>query len=230
MKTKTIYAAIDELSHLADNLELCAFDLNTGMLDTFIKRLRELSCILPEPQPVYKEGTPLIEIAADGWSRGFLIEQTISELIAQGLPFEVVIRSLVEGLWTEWNENLDSMNKAEQKPVATEILHEALTCMDRARNILTDGKPTPTNNWGMLDTRYLRERLAKNSPTESRPQGDVSIDENLLDAARDFYNRTIADPVVIIRAFTQERQQSIAEAGERLRLALVARLGESKNG
>jgi hypothetical protein len=31
----------------------------------------------------------------------------------------------------------------------------AVTRMDRARHILTDGKPTPGNNWGMLDTSDL---------------------------------------------------------------------------
>lgn len=43
------------------------------------------------------------------------------------------------------------------------LLANALERMDTARNILTDGHPTPNNNWGMLDTKDLREKLAKSS-------------------------------------------------------------------
>ena len=40
-----------------------------------------------------------------------------------------------------------------------EILDACLELMDRARNILTNNKPTPDNNWGMLDTKFLRKDL-----------------------------------------------------------------------
>ena len=36
---------------------------------------------------------------------------------------------------------------------------EALQRMERARDILTDGKPTPTCNWGLLDTGDLIARI-----------------------------------------------------------------------
>lgn len=35
-------------------------------------------------------------------------------------------------------------------------LAHAIARMDRARNILTNGNPTPECNWGMLDTTDLR--------------------------------------------------------------------------
>lgn len=40
-----------------------------------------------------------------------------------------------------------------------ELLNDALKRMDRARGILTDGLPTPNNNWGMLDTKDIKEKL-----------------------------------------------------------------------
>lgn len=52
----------------------------------------------------------------------------------------------------------------------TELLREALERMDRARNILTKGKPTPDCNWGMLDTTSLRAALAQPPAPE---QGDT---------------------------------------------------------
>jgi hypothetical protein len=41
-------------------------------------------------------------------------------------------------------------------PQQSNALEMALERMDRARNILTDGKPTRECNWGMLDTSDLR--------------------------------------------------------------------------
>ena len=35
-------------------------------------------------------------------------------------------------------------------------LENAVSRMDRARDILTNGNPTPSNNWGMLDTKDLK--------------------------------------------------------------------------
>jgi len=40
-------------------------------------------------------------------------------------------------------------------------LDSALLRMDRARNILTDGNPRPECNWGMLDTRGLRDEAER---------------------------------------------------------------------
>ena len=45
-----------------------------------------------------------------------------------------------------------------------EALAEAIKRMDRARNILTDGKPTPMCNWGMLATEDLKPVLAATPP------------------------------------------------------------------
>lgn len=39
-------------------------------------------------------------------------------------------------------------------------LERTLDRMDRARNILTDGRPRPECNWGMLDSTELRKELA----------------------------------------------------------------------
>lgn len=36
---------------------------------------------------------------------------------------------------------------------------EAITRMDKARDVLTDGYPRPDCNWGMLDASDLRRRL-----------------------------------------------------------------------
>ena len=48
---------------------------------------------------------------------------------------------------------------AEQVRVLREALQDASNHMDRARNILTDGKPTPECNWGMLATESARAAL-----------------------------------------------------------------------
>ena len=49
-----------------------------------------------------------------------------------------------------------------------EALTLALERMDRARNILTNGSPTPACNWGMLDTSDLRKALAQ--PEQEPPK------------------------------------------------------------
>lgn len=48
-----------------------------------------------------------------------------------------------------------------------QIILLALERMDRARNILTSGNPTPTCNWGMLDTSDLRALLS--APPAAEP-------------------------------------------------------------
>lgn len=53
------------------------------------------------------------------------------------------------------------------------ILREALERMDRARNILTNGSPTPDCNWGMLDTSDLREAIAAIATVSSEAQTDI---------------------------------------------------------
>ncbi len=45
-----------------------------------------------------------------------------------------------------------------------EKLNEAIERMDRARNILTGGAPTPERNWGMLDTADLRPNAKSERP------------------------------------------------------------------
>ncbi|HEL5400092.1 TPA: hypothetical protein ACOEQZ_001254 [Stenotrophomonas maltophilia] len=47
------------------------------------------------------------------------------------------------------------------------------------------------------------------------------MSDELLVAARDFYNATVADPAVIIRCQSAASRDSVATAGERLRLALL---------
>jgi hypothetical protein len=43
--------------------------------------------------------------------------------------------------------------------VMTGVLESAIERMDRARGLLTKGNPTPTRNWGMLDTTDLKKVL-----------------------------------------------------------------------
>lgn len=45
--------------------------------------------------------------------------------------------------------------------------------------------------------------------------------DELLAAARDFYNATVADPSVIIRCESAASRDAVTTAGERLRLALL---------
>lgn len=45
--------------------------------------------------------------------------------------------------------------------------------------------------------------------------------DELLAAARDFYNATVADPAVTIRCQSPASRDSVTAAGERLRLALL---------
>lgn len=54
----------------------------------------------------------------------------------------------------EDNTALSEQVKSLQAEVArlTAALSDARNRMDRARNILTKGNPTPSCNWGMLDT------------------------------------------------------------------------------
>ena len=44
-----------------------------------------------------------------------------------------------------------------------ELLNGALIRMDRARAILTNNRPSPHNNWGMLDTSDIRTAIAARS-------------------------------------------------------------------
>lgn len=55
----------------------------------------------------------------------------------------------------------DACNAAlrERVKVLEDALRGALDHMDRARDILTDGKPRPECNWGMLATESAREAL-----------------------------------------------------------------------
>ena len=43
--------------------------------------------------------------------------------------------------------------------LATTMLDSLLERMDRARNILTSGKPIPDNDWGILDTTLDRKDI-----------------------------------------------------------------------
>jgi hypothetical protein len=56
-------------------------------------------------------------------------------------------------------------------PQQSNALEMALERMDRARNILTDGKPTRECNWGMLDTSDLRALIPQ--PESTAPQQEI---------------------------------------------------------
>lgn len=45
-------------------------------------------------------------------------------------------------------------------------LDDAWKRMDRARGLLTNGRPTPECNWGMLDTSLDRAALARHTTTQ----------------------------------------------------------------
>lgn len=53
-----------------------------------------------------------------------------------------------------------------------ELLTQAIERMDRARDILTKGNPTPECNWGMLDTSDLRKAIA----AQTAPNIAVGVD------------------------------------------------------
>ena len=55
------------------------------------------------------------------------------------------------GGWVVYEDAQEEIERLRNK------LTNAVTRMDRARHIRTDGKPTPANNWGMLDTSDLVE-------------------------------------------------------------------------
>lgn len=65
--------------------------------------------------------------------------------------------------------------EAAQAQSVPDVLSSALERMDRARNILTKGNPTPSNNWGMLDTSDLRAKHTA-APTPAGSQQAVQDD------------------------------------------------------
>ena len=64
-----------------------------------------------------------------------------------------------EADWVKYLQWTAAAPSEEQGAEAVELLHRAMERMDRARNVLTGGKPTPICNWGMLDTSDLRRAL-----------------------------------------------------------------------
>jgi hypothetical protein len=64
-------------------------------------------------------------------------------------------------------EEIADLRAALAASATTEIAERAMERMDRARNILTNGNPTPNCNWGMLDTSDLRAALIKQVPTQA---------------------------------------------------------------
>lgn len=70
---------------------------------------------------------------------------------------------------------------------AQEALKAALDRMDRARNLLTNGKPTPECNWGMLDTSDIRAALSQQAAQEPQPIGEVKDNPDDLGTYVDWY-------------------------------------------
>ena len=56
-----------------------------------------------ELEKAYKEGTTLQEIIDDGWSRGFLLDQTLREATAQG--YEITSEYLRRA-WDLWDQKM----------------------------------------------------------------------------------------------------------------------------
>lgn len=100
--------------------------------------------------------------------------EEISEKIcneSDGCPTELAV------LQRFWREHPITDGIEQEK-----ILQEALMLMDGARNILTSNEPADKCNWGMLDTKYLRERLstapiADGSGREWQPIKTIPIDQ-----------------------------------------------------
>jgi len=88
---------------------------------------------------------------------------------------------------------------------AIEALEKAVARMDRARDILTDGKPTIQCNWGMLDTSDLSPALAalRSMPTtlgkgitrDDTVHGEEYFTRDQVEAVRSMP----AEPVATIR-------------------------------
>jgi hypothetical protein len=79
---------------------------------------------------------------------------------------ELTIRALNNELtgfrgwgWLEFARAIERLSAARVAELEAALL-DCVTRMDRARDILTDGKPTPQCNWGMLDTNSARAILA----------------------------------------------------------------------
>ena len=85
----------------------------------------------------------------------------IFEVIWKFYPNQGFIKAAADNFESQIDEVLASLLQAERERCAKEkeTLDAGLELMDKARDILTKGEPTPDNNWGMLDTKYLRKDL-----------------------------------------------------------------------
>jgi hypothetical protein len=88
----------------------------------------------------------------------------MSEYMAQQMDRQI------EGAQETYKSMCEEIEQLRARVALTEkILNEAFARMDRGRNILTKGCPTPMNNWGIFDTKYLREELA--APQQEQENG-----------------------------------------------------------
>lgn len=101
---------------------------------------------------------------AEFCGRSFMGEPVVAvpEAPAQADPLEKLTRLQEEmGLYDEAPaQAAPSAGEVEREKLILAMLHNAMARMDRARNILTNGKPTPDCNWGMLDSSDLRAALS----------------------------------------------------------------------
>jgi hypothetical protein len=91
------------------------------------------------PDPPYKE---LNMSKAEELASYFDNFKKSSHALQDGTPLHIAAK-----------EHLRAIDASHQR--LKEALEDAKARMDRARDILTDGKPRPECNWGMLDTNNL---------------------------------------------------------------------------
>lgn len=84
-------------------------------------------------------------------------------------------------------QNLARHISTQTEPQVTDeqIILSALERMDRARNILTSGNPTPERNWGMLDTSDLRALLSAPPAAETPKTTRMGLVMQLREYASD---------------------------------------------
>ena len=107
---------------------------------------------LPLPEPRSK----LIGLVPPFLSLRYDAIQMYAYSDAECAPLMKEIEALRQG-----GSKLTADNAAlrERVKVLEDALKDALVRMDRARGILTDGKPRPECNWGMLATEAARAAL-----------------------------------------------------------------------
>ncbi len=114
--------------------------------------------------------TPVPEAGASGVRGGLTKFSALSELKTDEDLHEFARAWCEEEIADRARANQPSASSTGTEAAdAAALLLKALARMDRARSVLTNGNPTPTCNWGMLDTSDLRAAMKSARPDE-QPQ------------------------------------------------------------